>query len=365
MAALVAGTKFRGEFEERLQGVIQRAAEEPGLILFIDELHTIIGAGAGSAEALDAANILKPALARGDLRLIGATTTQEYDRHLARDEALARRFEVVRVEEPTRAEAIAILTGLRPRFEGHYGLTVGDDAFEGAVDLAIRYLPERRLPDKAVNLVDQACARRALGEFGEAGSAAPEAEGESAQIGRRDVATILSERCGVPFELVNQGDRERLLGLHRFLDARVFGQAAATARVSATLTKAYSGLRDPRRPIASFLFVGPTGVGKTETARVLAEYLFARAECLHRIDMTEFGEKHQVARLLGAPPGYLGHQEEGFLTSAVRRRPASVVLFNEVEKAHPDVLQILLQLLDDGALTDGHGKRASFREAIS
>jgi ATP-dependent Clp protease ATP-binding subunit ClpC len=363
IASLVAGTKFRGEFEERLQSVIQLAAADPELILFIDEFHTIIGAGAGG-EALDASNILKPALARGSIRLIGATTTQEYDRHLSRDEALARRFEVIRVEEPTRIEAIAVLQGLRGRFEGHYGLRVSDDALEAAVDLATRYLPERRLPDKAVDLIDQACAQRLLGAFTSATDAELPAETPAASIARRDVATIVAERCRIPFHLVNQGDRERILGLPTFLEERVFGQSAAVARITGMLTKAYGGLKDPRRPIASFLFVGATGVGKTEMARRLAEYLFVRPECLHRFDMTEFGEKHQIARLLGAPPGYVGHEAEGQLTSAVRRRPASVVLLDEIEKAHPDVIMLLLQILDEGELTDGHGKRASFRETI-
>ena len=370
IASLVAGTKFRGEFEERLDAVIQIAAADPELILFIDEFHTIVGAGSGG-QALDASNILKPALARGSLRLIGATTTQEYDRHLSKDEALARRFQVIRVEEPLRVEAIAILQGLRGRFEGHYGLRVSDEAIEAAVDLSSRYLPERRLPAKAVDLIDQTCARRLLGAVSgaaDASAAVPPdevaAESPAAQIARRDIAAIVSERCRIPFNLVNQGDRERILGLPVFLQERVFGQSAAVARIAGMLTKAYSGLKDPRRPIASFLFVGATGVGKTEMARALAEYLFVRAECLHRFDMTEYGEKHQIARLLGAPPGYVGHEDEGQLTSAVRRRPASVVLLDEVEKAHPDVIMLLLQILDEGELTDGHGKRASFREAI-
>ena len=367
IASLVAGTKFRGEFEERLQAVIQAAAADPDLILFIDEFHTIIGAGAGGA-ALDASNILKPALASGSLRLIGATTTQEYDRHLAKDGALTRRFEVIRVEEPLRVETIAILQGLRSRFEGHYGLRVSNDAIEAAVDLSSRYSPERRLPDKAVDLIDQACAQRLLGAFSGAADASASDEKPSddpaPEIGRRDIATIVAERSRIPFNLVNQGDRERILGLPKFLESRVFGQSAAVARITGMLAKSYGGLKDPRRPIASFLFVGATGVGKTEMARQLAEYLFVRAECLHRFDMTEFSEKHQIARLLGAPPGYIGHEGEGQLTSAVRLRPASVVLLDEVEKAHPDVIMLLLQILDEGEITDGHGKRASFREAI-
>ena len=365
IGALVAGTKFRGEFEERVQAVIRLATEDPSLILFIDEFHTIIGAG-GTGDALDAANILKPALARGDLRLIGATTTQEYDRHLARDEALARRFELIRIEEPGRGETIAILEGLRVRFEDHHGVAVHDDALEAAVDMSIRYLPERKLPDKAVDLIDQACAQKVLGGLSQRPKDAPAAEEDDDhdQVTRKDIAKIISERCRVPLGLVLQGNRERLDALGRWLGERVLGQKAAIDRVATAIQKSYLGLREPTRPIASFLFVGPTGVGKTETARVLAEHIFGRPEALHRYDMSEYSEKHQIARLIGAPPGYVGHEEEGALTSAVRRRPSAVVLFDEIEKAHPDVLQLLLQILDDGSLTDSRGRRASFRETI-
>jgi ATP-dependent Clp protease ATP-binding subunit ClpC len=359
VASLVAGTKFRGDFEERMQEVVSVAEADPDLVLFIDEFHTIMGAG-GAGDALDAANILKPALARGKLHLIGATTTAEYERHVARDDALMRRFEVVFVEEPSREEAFAILEGLRPKFEAHYGIRLTDEALRAAVDLGIRYMPERRLPDKTVDLLDQACSQRLLSTLTPASAGA---EKSAAELVREDVARVVAERCRMPFELVAQDDAERVRTLRDKLDVRVIGQGAALARVVAMVRAAYGGLKDPQRPVASFLFVGPTGVGKTEAARALAHGLF-QDDAITRFDMSEYMEKHQVSRLIGSPPGYIGHEAEGLLTAAVKRRPASVVLIDEVEKAHPDVLLLLLQILDDGTLTDARGRKASFREAI-
>jgi len=359
VASLVAGTKFRGEFEERMQEVVSVAEADPDLVLFIDEFHTIMGAG-GAGDALDAANILKPALARGRLHLIGATTTNEFERHVVRDDALMRRFEVVFVEEPSREEALAILEGLRAKFEAHYGIRLTEAALLAAVDLAIRYLPERRLPDKVVDLLDQACSQRLLSTLSPVSVGG---EKSDAALSREDVARVVAERCRMPFELVAQDDAERVRTLRDKLELRVIGQGAALGRVVAMVRAAYGGLKDPRRPVASFLFAGPTGIGKTETARALAIGLF-QDDAIARFDMSEYMEKHQAARLIGAPPGYIGYEAEGLLTGAVRRRPASVILIDEVEKAHPDVLLLLLQILDEGTLTDARGRKASFRETI-
>ncbi len=357
VASLVAGTRYRGELEERLEAVL-REAERDRIILFIDELHTLLGAGSGG-DALDAANILKPALARGALRLIGATTTAEFERHVARDEAFTRRFEVIRVAEPSRDEAIAILRGLAPALERYYGVGIEAEALIAAVDLAVRHLPDRRLPDKAIAALDQACTRKLL-VTPIPGAPRPPA---SSAIGRADLVRVIADLAGVPVELVAAGTGERVRTLGDHLARRVIGQDAAIAQVAAAITRAYAGLRAPHRPVASFLFVGPTGVGKSETAKAIAEHLFP-AGGLVRLDMSEYGEKHQVARLTGAPPGYVGHDEGGQLTAAVRRNPACVVLFDEIDKAHPDALMHLLQILDEGELTDGQGRKTSFREAI-
>lgn len=365
MATLLAGAVFRGQFEARLEAVIYEAEADPNIILFIDEFHTIMTPGGGG---LDAANILKPALTHGKLRLIGSTTTQEYERYLVKDNAIARRFEVIWIEEPSREEAIEIVAGAKSGLEAHHDLTITREAIETAVDLSLRYVPDRRLPDKALDLVDQACAQQALqsisikieGQDVDISAAREEA----LSVGHEEIARVVSKRCRIPYELLTITLRERLKMFEPYLTQRVIGQEKAIQDVTKALRAAYSGLKDPRRPIASFLFAGPTGVGKTETAKMLAEFLFGTSESLIKIDLSEYTERHQIARLLGAPPGYVGYEDPGMLTSALRQRPASVVLFDEVEKAHPDVLNVLLQVLDEGQLTDGQGRKVSFRETV-
>jgi ATP-dependent Clp protease ATP-binding subunit ClpC len=358
MASLVAGTKYRGEFEERMQQVIKEATESRDIILFIDEIHTVLGAGAAEG-AVDAANILKPALTRGDLRCIGATTIGEYRKHIEKDPALERRFQMVWVDEPTREEAVEILKGLRPRFEEHHGLQIADEAIDAAVELSMRYLPDFRLPDKAIDLIDQACASGRIASLS-ASSELPAV----ASIGRGEVAAVVAQRCRLPVERLTEDDAARLLRMEEALRRRVIGQEEAVCVVSEAVRTARAGLKDPRKPIGVFLFVGTTGTGKTELAKALAEFLFDDERRLIRIDMSEYMEKHAVSRLIGAPPGYIGHEEEGQLTGPVRFNPYSVVLFDEVEKAHPDVFDIFLQIFDDGRLTDARGRRASFSETV-
>jgi ATP-dependent Clp protease ATP-binding subunit ClpC len=358
MASLVAGTKYRGEFEERMQGLIREVTEADDVILFIDEVHTILGAGAAEG-TVDAANILKPALTRGDLRCIGATTIGEYRKHIEKDPALERRFQMVWVDEPTREEAVEILRGLRPRFEEHHGLQITDEAIEAAVELSMRYLPDFRLPDKAIDLIDQACASGRIATLS-AFSDLPAV----ASIGRPEVAAVVAQRCRLPVERLTEDDAARLLRMEEALRRRVIGQEEAVRAVSEAVRTARAGLKDPRRPIGVFLFVGTTGTGKTELAKALAEFLFDDEQRLIRIDMSEYMEKHAVSRLIGAPPGYVGYEEEGQLTGPVRSNPYSVVLFDEVEKAHPDVFDIFLQIFDDGRLTDARGRRASFSETV-
>jgi len=355
MASLLAGTKYRGEFEERVQALISEASMDRSIVLFIDEIHTLMGAGGEGAS--DAANILKPALARGDLRCIGATTTTEYRRYIEADSALQRRFQLVWVEEPTREAALSILRGLRLQFQAHHGLTIGDDALEAAVDLSLRYLPDYRLPDKAIDAIDQACARAHV----------PSVRSDlppSVHVGRADVAIVISQRAGVPVQRVAEDEAKRLLHMETVLRRRVKGQDEALRVVSDAVRTARAGLKNPRRPVGVFLFVGATGTGKTELAKALAEFLFDDEGRLIRIDMSEYMARYAVSRLIGAPPGYVGYDEEGQLTGPVRTHPYSVVLFDEVEKAHPDVLNLLLQVLDEGHLTDTHGRVASFTEAI-
>jgi ATP-dependent Clp protease ATP-binding subunit ClpC len=366
IGSLLAGTRYRGDFEERLQQLIDAAEADRSIILFIDEIHLIAGAGAGSDGGVDAANILKPALARGTMRVIGATTGAELDRHLVRDDALMRRFEVIRIDEPSRADALAILSAVADQLEAHHGSTITAEAREAAIDLSVRYLPDRRLPDKAIDLLDQACTRAVSRwlSMSLAPSLGAPATGADQTVAADDVAAVIADRCQLPIELVSLDDDQRLAALPGLLADRVIGQPAAIETVARALQRGYRGLGEPGRPIASMLFCGPTGVGKTSLARAVAELLFDSEAALIRIDMSEYMERHAVSRLLGAAPGYVGHDQDGQLLSALRARPASVVLFDEIEKAHPDVLQILLQILDAGWLKGGRGTSVSFRDSV-
>ncbi len=410
MGALVAGSKFRGEFEERLQAVMREVKESAGeIILFIDELHQVVGAG-GAEGAIDAANLMKPALARGELRVIGATTFDEYRKHIEEDPALERRFSPVYVDEPSVEDTVAILRGLRSRYEEHHGLRITDDALEAAARLSSRYLTERHLPDKAIDLIDEASSRHVIEaeslspdlldlkeRLSEASSrldvaAAREDFEEAARIKQEvsqvqdeyerrrgewqsehglsdevlegDIASLVAQMTGIPVDRMLTGEGEKLLHMEEALHARVVGQDAAITSLADAIRRARSGLKDPKRPIGSFVFIGPTGVGKTYLAKALAEYLFDDEDALLRLDMSEYQERHTVSRLMGAPPGYVGYDQAGELTEAVRRRPYQVVLFDEIEKAHPDVFNTLLQIMDDGRLTDAHGRHVDFRNTV-
>ncbi|HEY1177535.1 MAG TPA: ATP-dependent Clp protease ATP-binding subunit, partial [Phytomonospora sp.] len=407
LAGMVAGSKYRGEFEERLKKVIDEVKEaEGGLILFLDELHTVVGAGAGGEGAMDAGNMLKPALARGELHVVGATTLDEYRKHIEKDPALERRFQPIVVPEPSVDDTVVILRGLRDRYEAHHQVRFTDEALTAAAELSARYITTRVLPDTAIDLVVQAGARVRLrsrtkapdtrvleeklaelqrekdsavaGEEYERASALKEdiaaaqsdldrerkAAGPVPEVGVEDIAEVVARRTGVPVSQLNQAEKERLLELERHLHDRVVGQDEAVVAVAEAVRRARAGLGDPKRPDGSFMFLGPTGVGKTELARALAEALFGEEGAMVRFDMSEFQEKHTVSRLIGAPPGYVGYDEAGQLTEAVRRRPYSVLLFDEVEKAHPDVFNTLLQLLDDGRLTDNQGRTVDFSNTI-
>jgi ATP-dependent Clp protease ATP-binding subunit ClpC len=361
MGSLVAGTNLRGDMEERLQSLITESKRNPDLILFIDEIHLLVGAGQGSGSSMDAANLLKPALARGEVRVIGATTTQEFRRFIEADPALTRRFEVIEVLEPDRVDAIAILRGLRPRIEEHHGIKIHDEALDAAIDLTVRYLPSLRLPDKAIDVLDQACAqvrmRSLSGDF--------KAQMTSGiLIMRKDVAAAVAHRCKVPVGDLQEDDAGRLLAIELELGKRIKGQANAINEVGEAIRLARSGLKKPGGPIAAFLFDGPCGTGKTELSKALAEYLFRDENQLIRIDMSEFMEAHSVSKLIGAPPGFIGHEERGQLTERVRSQPYSVILLDEVEKAHPKILDLFLQVFDSGSLTDAHGTKCDFRETI-
>ncbi len=410
VGGLVAGTRFRGDFEERMQQMIKELQQEDkNIILFIDELHQIVGAG-GAEGAVNASNMLKPALARGELQVVGATTLDEYRKNVEKDPALERRFQPVLVDEPTVEETVQILYGLRDRYEAHHRVRVSDEAIEAAANLGDRYINDRFLPDKAIDLLDEAAAEvrlrstvppvdvkrieeemanlerekeeavRAEDYEGAAGfkqrieqlkleldehqEGWPAREDNAPEVTREDIARILEEWTGVPATNIVQEEAERLLNLEAVLHERVIGQDQAVTAVSEAIRRARAGIKDPKRPVGSFIFLGPTGVGKTELARTLAGYLFGEEDAMIRIDMSEYQERHTVSRLVGAPPGYVGYDEAGQLTERVRRRPYSVVLFDEIEKAHPDVFNTLLQVLDDGRLTDAQGRTVSFENTV-
>ena len=355
MASMVAGTKYRGDFEERFKNLLEELYRDSSTILFIDEIHVIAGAGAAEG-AIDAASILKPMLARGEIQLIGATTVEEYRKTIQKDSALERRFGKVMVEEPSPENAEQILCGLMPRYERYHGVTIPQEAIHAAVELSVRYLPGRYLPDKAIDLLDEAAASVRI-------AAAEEGEKRRA-LQPSDIAKVVSKASGVPVERVGEAERERLTHLESRLASEVIGQPQAVAAVAAAIRRSRTGLRESGRPIGAMLFLGPTGVGKTQLARTLAKCWFGSEKALLRFDMSEYMERHTVARLLGAPPGYVGHDEGGQLTEAVRRRPYSVVLFDEIEKAHGDIQNLLLQILEDGSLTDSQGRKADFSNTI-
>jgi len=397
MANLVAGTKYRGEFEERLRDVLTEIRRSGDVILFVDEMHTIVGAGAAEG-AMDAANIFKPALGRGELQLLGATTMEEYRRYIEKDPALERRFRPVKVAEPDKEAVMQILRGIKPGLERHHHLRITDEALKEAVRLSVRYLPDLYLPDKAIDLIDESAARVRMEEAGGSRNALARRELEqelhdavkesrfekaaelrdrmqhlaergsdgkcSRAVTGADVAVAVSERTGIPAGRLTAGERQRLLKLEQKLSEQVLGQREAVAAVADAMRRAYSGIRDENRPVACLMFTGPTGVGKTELCRALAEEIFGSRDAMIRLDMTEFMEKHSVSRLVGAPPGYIGYEEGGKLTEAVRRRPYCLVLMDELEKAHPDVAGILLQIMEEGCLTDSGGRHVSFKNSI-
>jgi ATP-dependent Clp protease ATP-binding subunit ClpC len=357
LSSLVAGTKYRGEFEERFEAIVREASQEPKPILFIDEIHLLLGAGSASG-SMDAANILKPVLARGSIRVIGATTIREYRQTIEKDGALERRFQAIRVEEPSADEAVSILLAVRPRMESHHGVTLEDAALRAAVEWSIRYLPDFRLPDKALDLVDQACAAARFQTL------TPGKQLSTTTIGREEIARVVAARCGIPVGTLTADEGARLMALECDLEKRVKGQPDALTAVAAAMRLARAGLKKPNRPMAVFLFVGPSGTGKTELARALAENLFQDERRMIRFDMSEFMEEHSVAKLIGSPPGYVGHDEGGQLSDAIRTHPYSVVLFDEMEKAHPRVLDLFLQIFDEGTLTDAQGRKCDFRESV-
>ena len=410
MGAVVAGTKYRGEFEDRMKKLVDEIYHDGQVILFIDELHTLIGAG-GAEGAIDASNILKPALARGELQTIGATTLDEYQKYIEKDSALERRFAKILVDEPTEEETIDILSGLKSQYEEHHQVAIGQEAVEAAVKLSIRYINDRQLPDKAIDLIDEAAAKvrlnqaekpspivkqqqvladiykekeeaiiaqnfdavisvrqkekKALKKLAKLVEAQEKvANGYTQEVTQRDIESVVAQWTGIPLNQLEKKESERLLDLERVLHKRVVGQEEAVDSVSRAIRRARSGLKSPNRPIGSFMFLGPTGVGKTELAKTIAEVMFGSEDALIRVDMSEFMEKHSTSRLVGSPPGYVGYDEGGQLTERIRQKPYSVVLLDEVEKAHPDVFNVLLQVLDDGHLTDAKGRKVDFKNTI-
>ena len=410
LSGMVAGSKYRGEFEERIKKVIREVTEAGNVLLFIDELHTIIGAG-GAEGAIDASNILKPSLARGEIQLIGATTLEEYRKYIEKDAALERRFQPVTVEEPTEEQAIEILKGLRERYEKHHHVQISDAGIEAAVKLSARYIADRYLPDKAIDLMDEASSKVRLGgfkmpekiselerkiaqleddmetalmeqRFEDAGAIRKEKEAARKKyekqvekyhrdadkkklvVGENEIAEIVSDWTKIPVKRLAEGEAARLNRLEKTLHKRVVGQEEAVSAVARAVRRGRVGLKDPHRPIGSFLFLGPTGVGKTEITKALAEAVFGDEQAMIRVDMSEYMEKHSVSKMIGSPPGYVGHEEGGQLSEKVRRKPYSVILFDEIEKAHPDVFNVLLQVLDDGQITDAQGRRVDFKNTI-
>ena len=410
LSGMVAGSKYRGEFEERIRKVVDEVRENQGILLFIDELHTIIGAG-GAEGALDASNILKPSLSRGELQIIGATTLEEYRKYIEKDVALERRFQPVTVEEPSEEEAYEILKGLRPYYERHHKVEISDEALEAAVKMSVRYINDRFLPDKAIDLIDEAASKVQLSGYQasseiedlsreiqeilqekeraiktgylslakECQEKQKEAEArleqlqvkeekknqrKSGKVDEKAVASIVSDWTKIPVQRLTEGETRRLAQLEKELHKRVIGQEEAVRAVSQAVKRGRVGLKDPNRPIGSFLFLGPTGVGKTELSKALAQAVFGSEQAMIRVDMSEYMEKHSVSKLIGSPPGYVGYDEGGQLSEKVRRNPYSVILFDEIEKAHPDVFNILLQVLDDGHITDAHGRKVDFKQTI-
>lgn len=350
LAQMVAGTKYRGEFEERIKNVLECAQKQGNAILFIDEMHTLIGAG-GTEGSLDAANLLKPALARGQLRIIGATTHKEYRKYVEKDAALARRFQRIDVQEPDKAQTLAILRGLRERYEAFHQVEISDEALQSAVELSARYVSDRYMPDKAIDLIDEAASMTKL-------------DGKTNVIGAQDIAQIVSDWTGVPLEHLCISQESSCDELEAKLSRRVIGQEEAVSALAKAVRRAQAGLSDPRRPLGVFMLLGPSGVGKTELCKALTEALFGREDALIRVDMSEYSEEASASKLIGSPPGYVGHGEGGQLTDAVLKHPYSVVLFDEIEKAHPKIFSLLLQLLDDGHLTDSVGRKINFRNTI-